>query len=101
MNVPEFYRPDVIAVAALATLEDWSSMAQEAFSANTIRAWRADWESRGVTGSDLRAGVNPSLGPAEKTSCFLRRGDHPRSLHSTRSTRDDRQCVAIGTMGIK
>jgi hypothetical protein len=44
MNIPEFYRPDVIAVGALATLEDWSSMAQGAFAANTLRAWRADWE---------------------------------------------------------
>ena len=31
--------PDVVA-----KLHDWSSMAAAAFSANTIRAWRADWE---------------------------------------------------------
>jgi integrase len=30
--------------SALATLSNWSSMAQGAFSANTIRAWKADWE---------------------------------------------------------
>jgi hypothetical protein len=29
---------------AVAKMQDWSSMAQGAFSANTIRAWRADWE---------------------------------------------------------
>jgi integrase len=28
----------------LATLSNWSSMAAGAFSANTLRAWRADWE---------------------------------------------------------
>src|SRR5580692_1127688 len=29
---------------AIAKMRDWSSMAEGAFSANTIRAWRADWE---------------------------------------------------------
>jgi len=29
-------------------------MARGAFAANTLRAWRADWESRGVTVGDLR-----------------------------------------------
>jgi integrase len=35
-------KPDVLALAG--HLNDWSGMAQGAFSANTIRAWRADWE---------------------------------------------------------
>jgi integrase len=30
--------------AALTILRNWSSMAAGAFSANTLRAWRADWE---------------------------------------------------------
>jgi integrase len=29
---------------AIAKLQDWSSMARGAFSQNTIRAWKADWE---------------------------------------------------------
>ena len=29
---------------AVANLADWSSMAQGAFAANTVRAWKADWE---------------------------------------------------------
>jgi len=43
-------------------LSDWSGMAHGAFSRNTIRAWKADWVSRGVTVGDLRDIVNPSLG---------------------------------------
>ncbi|HEY6619992.1 MAG TPA: tyrosine-type recombinase/integrase [Steroidobacteraceae bacterium] len=35
-------KSDVLALAEY--LNDWSGMAQGAFSANTIRAWRADWE---------------------------------------------------------
>jgi hypothetical protein len=62
MNDPTIYRPDVVTGSALATLEHWTSMAAGAFAANTIRAWQADWESRGVTVGDLRDVVNPSLG---------------------------------------
>jgi integrase len=29
---------------AIERMQDWSSMAQGAFAANTIRAWKADWE---------------------------------------------------------
>jgi len=29
---------------AIATLSDWTAMAHGAFAANTVRAWRADWE---------------------------------------------------------
>jgi hypothetical protein len=47
---------------ALAALQDWSAMAEGAFAVITLRAWRADWESRGVTVGDLRDVVNPSLG---------------------------------------
>ena len=54
--------PNAITAGALATLEHWLSMAQGAFSENTLRAWRADWESRGVTRGDVRAGINPSPG---------------------------------------
>jgi integrase len=35
-------RPD--ARAANVSLADWSSMAHGAFAANTVRAWKADWE---------------------------------------------------------
>jgi site-specific recombinase XerD len=31
-------------IRAVATLSDWTTMAQGAFSPNTLRAWRADWE---------------------------------------------------------
>jgi hypothetical protein len=30
--------------SAVVALSDWNAMAQGAFSPNTIRAWRADWE---------------------------------------------------------
>ncbi len=33
-----------VATGAVASLADWSSMARGAFAANTIRAWKADWE---------------------------------------------------------
>lgn len=33
---------------AVATLGDWTAMARGAFAANTIRAWRADWELFGA-----------------------------------------------------
>jgi site-specific recombinase XerD len=35
---------DVVDDGAVAALEHWASMAQGAFSTNTLRAWRADWE---------------------------------------------------------
>lgn len=35
---------DAKALTAAAELADWSSMAKGAFAANTIRAWKADWE---------------------------------------------------------
>jgi integrase len=44
MNESVLRSPDAITDGAVATLSNWSSMAQGAFAANTIRAWRADWE---------------------------------------------------------
>jgi integrase len=38
---PTYQNIDSGAVVALA---DWSSMAKEAFAANTVRAWKADWD---------------------------------------------------------
>jgi hypothetical protein len=76
------------AVVHVDRLADWSGMARHAFAANTLRAWRADWESRGATEDILRDAVNPSLEAVEKTSCFLHPGEHPQSLHST-YRRDD------------
>jgi integrase len=43
MNDPAIYRHDVATAGAVATLQDWSGMARGAFSANTLRAWKADW----------------------------------------------------------
>jgi hypothetical protein len=43
MNAPT-RASNAITVGALATLQHWSSMAQGAFSENTLRAWRADWD---------------------------------------------------------
>src|ERR1700681_2116635 len=31
-------------IAFYGRLDDWSSMAQGAFAANTVRAWKADWD---------------------------------------------------------
>jgi integrase len=44
--VPELprYKGDQRKAPAAATLADWSSMARGAFAANTLRAWKADWE---------------------------------------------------------
>ena len=81
---------------AIEALTDWTAMAQGAFATNTIRAWRADWESRGVTVGDLRDVVNPSLETAGKTSCFSRRGDHPPSLRSTRNKHNAHQAAVAG-----
>ena len=56
--------PANTSVRAVATLSDWTSMAQGAFSPNTIRAWRADWE---VFGSFCLKYRLPSLPAAAKT----------------------------------
>jgi hypothetical protein len=44
MNSSHLTTPASGALAHIDRLTDWSSMAQGAFSANTLRAWRADWE---------------------------------------------------------
>lgn len=77
-------------------LQDWSLMAERAFSKNTIRAWKADWEGRGVTVGDFRDVVNPSLETAGKTSCFSRRGDHPPSLRSARNVHNGCEASVTG-----
>ena len=51
-------------VANVERLADWSGMAAGAFSANTIRAWRADWE---VFTMSCRAFRLESLPAAPKT----------------------------------
>jgi hypothetical protein len=79
-------------------LADWSTMARGAFAANTLRAWRADWERRGVTVGDLRNVVNPSLETAGKTSCFSRRGDHPPSLRPTRNKHNGHEAAITGAI---
>jgi hypothetical protein len=50
-------------------LADWSSMARGAFAANTLRAWRADWERRGVTVGDPR--YAPTITHRRSTPCVL------------------------------
>ena len=42
-SAPNSKSVDSGAVAAAEALADWSSLAQGAFAANTIRAWKADW----------------------------------------------------------
>jgi len=79
-------------------LADWTEMAHGAFSKNTIRAWKADWESREATVGDLRDVVNPSLETAGKTSCFSRRGDHPPSLRSRRNRRNGHEDAVAGVI---
>ena len=37
-----------VEASAVATLSDWTAMARGAFAANTVRAWRADWELFGT-----------------------------------------------------
>jgi integrase len=69
-------------------LSDWSAMAQGAFSANTIRAWRADWE---IFVESCRAYRLESLPAAPKTvrdfvfEC-LSRGKKPATLRRYVST---------------
>jgi hypothetical protein len=79
-------------------LADWSSMAAGAFAGNTIRAWKADWESREATVGDLRDVVNPSLETAGKTSCFSRRGDHPPSLRSKRNKHNGHEAAVTAVI---
>jgi integrase len=64
MNDPAIHRPGVITIGALATLDHWSSMARGAFAANTLRAWRADWEIFGEFCRNFRL---ESLPAAPKT----------------------------------
>jgi integrase len=75
---------DVVDGGAVATLEHWSSMAAGAFSANTIRAWRADWaifvescrayrlESLPASPKTLRAFVFECLGKGKKPATVRR-----------------------------
>jgi hypothetical protein len=51
-------------VALQGRLRDWSSMAAEAFSRNTIRAWKADWE---IFGEFCRAFRVEALPASAKT----------------------------------
>lgn len=44
MSDPAIRSLDALTADAVATLGNWSSMAAGAFSANTIRSWKADWE---------------------------------------------------------
>ena len=46
MSVPELTESNPAATtrAVAIQLADWSSMARGAFAANTVRAWKADWE---------------------------------------------------------
>ena len=41
-------------------LADWSAMARGAFAANTVRAWRSDWEIFGEFCRNLRLEVLPA-----------------------------------------
>ena len=85
--------------SALATLSNWSSMAQGAFSANTIRAWKADWEifaeSCGVyrleslpaSPKTVRAFVFECLGKGKKPATVRRYVSTIGRAHRARSRR--------------
>jgi integrase len=64
MNEPAIHARDPINAGAVATLEDWSSMARGAFAGNTLRAWRADWE---IFGEFCRAFRVEALPASPKT----------------------------------
>ncbi len=64
MSDPTVRSPDAIPAGAVTTLGNWSSMAARAFSKNTIRAWKADWE---VFSESCRTYRVESLPAAPKT----------------------------------
>jgi integrase len=64
MNEPTLLASGEDSSGALVALSNWSSMAQGAFSANTIRAWRADWE---IFVESCRVYRSESLPAAPKT----------------------------------
>lgn len=84
MTEPAIHKSNVINSGALAVLADWSSMAQGAFSTNTIRAWKADWEvfsescrahrleSLPATPKTVRAFVFECLGKGKKPATIRR-----------------------------
>jgi integrase len=58
------------AASAVAALHDWSSMAQGAFAANTVRAWRADWEIFTAFCGRVGAQSMPSAGQTVRDFVF-------------------------------
>ena len=74
MNDPAIHELDVAVASSLMTLGNWSSMAKGAFAANTLRAWKADWEIFGefCRAFRLEAGVGESL-TAQNVSAVSRK----------------------------
>jgi integrase len=60
MNTTAASIPAAEPIGALAALQDWSGMARGAFAANTLRAWKADWEIFGEYCQSYRADALPA-----------------------------------------
>jgi site-specific recombinase XerD len=69
-------------------LADWSSMAEGAFSGNTIRAWRADWEIFGEFCRAFQLEVLPASAKTVRDFVFecLEKGKKPATIRRYVST---------------
>jgi integrase len=75
-------------IGALAALQDWSSMARGAFAANTLRAWRADWEIFGKFCRTFRVEALPATHKTVRDFVFecLSVGKKPATIRRYVST---------------
>jgi integrase len=75
-------------IGAIAALQDWSAMAQGAFAANTLRAWRADWEIFGEFCRTFRVEGLPAAAKTVRDFVFdcLSRGKKPATIRRYVST---------------
>ncbi len=88
MNEPVVRSPNAITAGAVATLKHWSSMAAGVFSANTIRAWKADWEVFTESCRVFRLGSLPAAPKTVRDFVFdcLSRGKKPATIRRYVST---------------
>jgi integrase len=73
---------------SLETLANWSSMARHAFAANTLRAWRADWEIFGEFCRTFRVAPLPAEARTVRNFVFecLSKGKKPATIRRYVST---------------
>jgi integrase len=73
---------------AVAKMRDWSSMAAGAFAANTLRAWRADWEIFGEFCRTYRVEALPAIPKTVRDFVFerLSMGKKPATIRRYVST---------------